>query len=377
LQRVRESESLFFPRLDLNANWSKFRVEDGTPLMLEPALGPTLVPSSPRQNFYTARASIYQSVYEGGRSQNVWRQARISYERVKNVNESLQTQVAAGAKQAFYDYKFAEEKKAYLEELLKKSDRPALRGAGGLSEQLRWESELSDIRTRASEAAQAEQSAARAYLQVLNLELNTTVELKGGFETHPVTLDLPKLLAWSEQYRSELRQTEFQQELDSLGVALSLAERRPTVGFGATYERTGNDLDLPVANWAGTVNVNLPVSVSDIVYGWAKVRERRALYRQASLKHAEVADQVQLQVRQAYDQCQFWQEELAPRQDSLRRVESLVAALERQGGRATERLEAQRIVMEARIRFLEAVHGHLASLAALERAVGKPLNEER
>jgi len=89
------------------------------------------------------------------------------------------------------------------------------------------------------------------------------------------------LLAWSEQYRSELRQTEFQQETDSLGVALSLAERRPTVGFGATYERTGNDLDLPVANWAGTVNVNLPISVSDIVYGWAKVRERRALYRQA------------------------------------------------------------------------------------------------
>src|SRR5205807_2735714 len=64
LQRVRQSESLFFPRLDLNANWSKFRVEDGTPLMLEPALGPTLVPSNPRQNFYSTRANIYQSVYE-------------------------------------------------------------------------------------------------------------------------------------------------------------------------------------------------------------------------------------------------------------------------------------------------------------------------
>ena len=38
---------------------------------------------------------------------------------------------------------------------------------------------------------------------------------------------------------------------------------------------------------------------------------------------------------------------------------------------------AERIVMEARIRFLEAVHGHLSALAALERAVGKPLDEER
>ena len=51
LQRVRETESLFFPRLDLNANWSKFRVDGPTPMELEPVLGPTLIPSSPRQNF--------------------------------------------------------------------------------------------------------------------------------------------------------------------------------------------------------------------------------------------------------------------------------------------------------------------------------------
>src|ERR1700752_367936 len=61
LQRDREAESLFFPSLDLNANWSKFRVQGDTPLMLQPALGPTLVPSSPRENFYTTRANIYQS----------------------------------------------------------------------------------------------------------------------------------------------------------------------------------------------------------------------------------------------------------------------------------------------------------------------------
>ncbi len=377
LQRVREVESLFFPRLDLNANWSKFRVQGDTPMMLEPVLGPTLIPSSPRQNFYTGRASIYQSVYEGGRSENLWRQARISYERAKNANEALQTQVAASAKEAYYDLLFAQQKKRYLADLLKKNDAVSTRGAGSLTEQLRFESELALIRTRAAEAAQSEQESQRTYLQTLNLELDTTVVLKGGLETHPIGLDLPKLLAWSTQYRSELRQTEFQQELDALGVGLSLAERRPTVGFGASYERSGNDLDLPTANWAGTLNVNLPLSISDIVFGWAKVRERRALYRQATLKHAEVADQIQLQVRQAYDKYQFWQGELAPRQESLRRLESILTALNHEKSRTAERLEAERIVMEARIRFLEAVHGHLSALASLERAVGKPLNEER
>jgi outer membrane protein TolC len=377
LQRVREAESLFFPSLDLNANWSKFRVENGIPMMLQPALGPTLVPSSPRENFYTARANIYQSVYEGGRTKNLWQQARVSYERAKSANEALQTQVSAGAKQAFFDLLFAQEKKRYLSDLLKKSDLPSSSEGGTLTEKLRLESELALIRTRASEAAQAEQDAARAYLQALNLELDTTVLLKGDLETHPVALALPKLLAWSTQYRTELRQTEYQQELDALGISLSLSERQPTVGFGASYERTGNDLDLQTFNWAGTLNVNLPLSISDLVYGWTKVRERRAQYRQATLKHAEVQDQIQLQVRQAYDHCQFWQGELAPRQQSLQRLEALLASMQKQKTRPAERLEAERIVMEARIRFLEAVHGHLSALAALERAVGKPLNEER
>lgn len=377
LQRVRETESLFFPTLDLNANWSKFRVEGGTPLLLQPALGPTLVPSSPQQNFYTARANIYQSVYEGGRSKNLWQQARISYERARSANEALQTQVAASAKQAFYDLLFAQEKRRYLSDLVNQSSLPSSAEGGTLTERLRLESELALIRTRASEAAQAEQDVQRAYLQALNLELNTIVSLKGDLETHPVSLELAKLLAWSSQYRTELRQTEFQQELDALGISLSLSERKPTVGFGASYERTGNDLDLPVANWTGTLNVNLPVSISDLVYGWAKVHERRAQYRQAILKHAEVENQIQMQVRQAYDSCQFWQGELAPRQQSLRRLEELLSAMRRQKTRPAERLEAERIVMEAKIRFLEAVHGHLAALASLERAVGRPLNEER
>ena len=102
--------------------------------------------------------------------------------------------------------------------------------------------------------------------------------LKGGLETHPISLDLPKLLAWSTEYRSELQQTEFQQELDALGVGLSLAERRPTIGFGASYERNGNDLDVLSTDWAGTLNVNLPINVSDIVFRFGEgTRTPRAL----------------------------------------------------------------------------------------------------
>lgn len=377
LQRVRQAQSLFFPRLDLNANWSKFRVEDNTPLMLQPQLGYSLIHTGPQENFYTARANIYQPVYEGGRSQTLWRQARVSYERAKSTNEALQTSVSAGAKLAFYDLLFAREKRRMLTELVNKSEAQRDRASSGPAEQIRIENELSVLRGTRVQAAREEQMAQRAYLQAMNLELNTSVTLQGRLESHPVQLDLPKLLAWSTQYRSELRQTEYQQELDALGVGLSLAERRPTIGLGASYERTGTEVDLPVANWAGTLNINLPVSISDIVYGWAKVRERRALYRQASLKHAEVSDEVQRQVRQAFDTAILWQGELSPRQESYSRMESYLRALSKQKGRASESLEAERMVLESKMRYLEAVHGHLSALASLERAVGKPLGDVR
>ncbi len=342
LQRVREAEGLFFPKLDVNANWSKFRVEGDKPLLLQPAMGPTLITSSPRENFYTARANIYQTVYEGGRTKNVWKQARISYERARSADDAVRIQVTQSA---------------------------SLEG-------IRMEKEFSALRDEAAQVGLAEEQTRLAYLQALNLELNTNVLLKGELATQPVALDLQKLLAWASQYRAELRQTEYQEELDALGISLSLAERTPTIGFGASYERTGHDVNLHEEDWAGTLNINVPLSFSNLFFGWAKVREHKAQYRQATLKHAEAQDQIQLQVRQAYTKYRFWQSELVPREMEYHRAQTVTDALRAKGGNGLEWLEAERLLLDAHLRYQKAVHGHLIALAELERAVGHSLTPE-
>ena len=376
LQRVRESESLFFPKLDLNANWNKFRVQNDTPLLVQPSLGPTLIPNSPRENFYTARANIYQTVYEGGRVRNTWRQARISYERARAADESLRVVVTVDAKQAFYDLLMAQEKSRQYAALVERlrAFRPG-DGAASLVERIHSESALDALDAAAAQATLEEQQARLAYLRMLNIELNTNVVLQGQLETRPVKIDLQQMLAWSSQYRSELRQTQYQQELDALGISLSLAERTPTVAFGASYERTGNDINLQTADWVGTLNVNLPVSISDMFYGWAKVQEHKAQFRQAELKSFDTATQIEMQVRGAYAQYQFWQNELVTRHDAAHRLERLVAEERaRKTLPLSERADAERLWLEAQLRYEEALHGHLMSLAALEKAVGHPLD---
>jgi outer membrane protein TolC len=376
LQRVHQAESLLFPQLDLNANWSKFRVEGDRPFLTQQSLGLTLIPENSRPNYYTTRVDIYQPLYEGGRLRNTWRQARIAYEKSRDIQEGLQAQVTASAKQAFFDLLLAQTRSTLYTNAMAKADalHPSTRGS--FAERLRFERSRSDLREAVVQSVLEENVARLDYLRTLNLELNTHIQLSGELKTVPSTIDLQKMLAWASRYRSELRQTEYQQESDALGISLSLAERTPRIGLGATYERSGNDIDLPVANWTGTLNINLPVSFSDMFFGWAKVRERRAQYRQATVKHADAADQVEKQVREAYLTYRYWEDEMDPRAEELKRAQALIDAANQETINAADQLDLLRLRTDAEVRNLQASHGHLWAKAALEKAVGHPLDEK-
>lgn len=378
-QRVRQAQTLFFPKLDFNASVSKFRVEEADrPLLLQPSLAPNLITASPRENFYTARADIIQTIYAGGRHRNTLRLAKVALERARSAHDALGAQVAVEAKEAFYHLLLAQEKGRLYAAALRQLQTLGEKGTGlsGAS-RLRWEGERLSLRAEAARCRNEEEQARLAFLNALNLELRTSVALQGELKTTPIELDLQKVLAWADQYRPELRQTEFQEEIDALGISLSLAERTPTVSLGATYERSDHDLAFRTANWAGTVNVNLPFSISDAFYGWARVRERRAQYRQASLRKTNQSDNVHYQVRQAYQEYRFWQEELGIRGDEQHRMDALAETLWiRWKSRAVDTADlaqAERLRLEAHVRYREAVHGHLIALAMLERAVGRPL----
>jgi len=373
LQRVHQAESLLFPKLDVNANWSKFRVQGDTPLMLPTNLGQTLIPNSPRDNFYTTRIDIFQPIYEGGRLRNTWRQARIAYEKARNLQESLQIEVTAQARQSFYDLLFAQARRDHIGGIMASSAHWKSDGRLSLSERLALMRENVSLRSLQQQAVLDESLARLDYLRSLNLELNTRVRLNGELKTERRDLDLQKLLAWSTRYRSELKQTEYQQESDALGISLSQAERTPRIGLGAAYERTGNDVEMRTTNWFGTLNVHLPVSVTDMIFGWAKVRERRAQYRQALVRRADVSDQIEKQVREAYLQYEHWQNELKPRRDEWDRVEGLLKESERTRLSALDTLTLARLQAQAVMAYEQAVHGHLWSLCAIERAVGHSL----
>lgn len=378
-QRVRQSEALFFPQLNLNANWSKFGVKGAAPFLVQPDLSPTLIPKDDdHNNFYSTRLDIFQPVYEGGRLQNTWRQARIAYEKAKNVREGLASQVAASAKQAFYDALLAQKRREAWDAAIEASAGWRTTGKSTALERMRAQRERLELSRLARQARLVENLAKTTFLKTLNMEQSMRFALSGELALQPRAYEVEKLLTWASRYRSELRQTEYQQESDALGISLSLAERYPRISLGATYESLGSDPKLGTYNWAGTLNIHVPLSIADMFFGWAKVRERRAQFRQATLRKADAADQVEKQVRDSFAQLGYWEAEVPARRAAVREMQELSQAVASDAqAPLSERLEARRIQTELELGYEEAAHGYLWALAALEKAVGRSLDDQR
>ncbi|HCJ66812.1 MAG TPA: hypothetical protein DHV62_05655, partial [Elusimicrobia bacterium] len=145
-------------------------------------------------------------------------------------------------------------------------------------------------------------------LDLIGLELNTELTLKGELKVIAEELNLDKCLAWAYQYRPELKQIQVEEEIDTLSVNLALAERYPTLSLGVNYLFVGSIFPYPEKNWSATVGISLPLF--DGWAGWSRIRQSQTHLEQNKLKRVEWEDQINLEIRQVYGDNIFWQKEL-------------------------------------------------------------------
>jgi hypothetical protein len=109
---------------------------------------------------------------------------------------------------------------------------------------------------------------------------------------------------------------------------------------------------------------------------WSQVAQKKAEQRQGEIRRAELQDQVRLEVRQAYEDLQYWQKEWPQRQDHYQSLLALYNEARRQGketGQALEEAKALEQILEQKLSLLDAVTKDLLARAKLERAVGREL----
>ncbi|MBQ2219258.1 MAG: TolC family protein, partial [Elusimicrobia bacterium] len=170
-QRVNEAKSLYFPKLDLNFNISRFSNDIETLINSHYLPATILLPYGSRDYFYSTKLALWQPIYNGGKTMATNKLAKINYEKAKTNAEIQKNEVIANVKAQFYKNIALKEKiKIYKDYLSKKKDIT-------LQNQL-------DILEHEYELETWE------LLSLIGLELDTVIDIEGNIDVEKLDLNL-------------------------------------------------------------------------------------------------------------------------------------------------------------------------------------------
>ncbi|MBQ4179005.1 MAG: TolC family protein [Elusimicrobia bacterium] len=325
-QRVNEAKSLYFPKLDLNFNISRFSNDVETLINSHYLPATILLPYGKRDYSYSTKLALWQPIYNGGKTVATNKLARINQEKAKTNAEIKKNEVIANVKAQFYKNIALKEKiKIYKDYLSKKHDAT-------LQNQL-------DILEHEYELETWE------LLSLIGLELDTVIDIEGTIDVEKLDLNLQQCILWAYQFRPEIKTTQYQESMDNIGVNLITMEKLPTIMLGAAYDWLGDDQEKWEKDWYVTLNINLPLFEGGAIF--SRLKQKKIQARQASIERAKIEDKIKLEVRKAFSEYNFWYKKL------LKAEESNVKSIEQD-------------ILKADIRY-----NYIKSLTELWKVMGK------
>lgn len=366
--RVKEATFLFFPQTGLSGTFSKSDLK--YPVVLPPEFGSRFILPSAYENFYTARASLLQAVYTGGRNTNTRRMAQTSLKQARTRYEAVKREVILDVKNVFYRVIYCVENSRISREWLQRMEKAAKASAFRGWEEIEAKALLSRMESETEKADQELNLARLDLLKALNRELDSPVEISGELKSIPVKMDINQSTVWAMELRPELKSEVYKAQLDAIAVNLALSRRSPTVYLGASYDLIGNNLPLRTNSWETSLSIHFPLAYNF----WTQIQQKRAEQRQGDIKRSELQDKVRLEVRQAYENLDFWQKEAAKRSSVWTELSGQYSAAGQPSSIAAVR--AINALYENQKKFIEGIKEQLLAKAALEWAVGRDLASE-
>jgi outer membrane protein TolC len=288
-QRVTEAKSLYFPKLDLNFNISKFSNDVETLINSHYLPATILLPYGNRDYFYSTKLALWQPIYNGGRTVATNKLAKINYEKAKTNAEIQKNEVIAKVKTQFYKNLALKEKIQIYKDYLSKKPNATLQNQLDI---LEHEYELETLEL----------------LSIVGLELEMVIDIEGSLDVEKLNLDLQQCILWAYQFRPEIKTNQFQESMDNIGVNLITMEKLPTVMLGAAYDWLGDNQENWERDWYVSLNINLPLFEGGGYF--SRVKQRKIKARQATIERAKIEDRIKLEVRKAFSEYNFWYNKL-------------------------------------------------------------------
>ena len=257
--------------------------------------------------------------------------------------------------------------------LVKLADSQKTAGMGTGIDVTRARVQLANEEQRMLVAQNARERAKLELARLMGIDLGVTLELNDrvndGSETPPL---LDEALKSALAVRPDLRAQQKREMVAGLTVKSISAERLPSIGAAGDYGVIGNGSDnmLPTRS----IGVSLRVPIFDGGRRAARIAESGVLQRQERLRAADLAKQVQLEVRLSFNNLNSAREQIATAKQGLTLSENELAQAQRrfEAGVANslELTDAQTRLSRARDNHLSALYQFNLARIDLAAATG-------
>jgi len=257
--------------------------------------------------------------------------------------------------------------------LVKLADNQKNAGMGTGIDVTRARVQLANEEQRLLVAQNSRERAVLELLRVIGVDMALTVELNDrvndGSELPPV---LEEILKAAQAGRQDLKAQQKRELVAGLNVQSVAAERWPSLGVAGDYGVIGNGSDnmLPTRS----VGVSLRVPIFDGARREARRAEGGVLERQERLRAADLAKQVELDVRLSFNNLKSAREQIATAKQGLELSENELAQAQRrfEAGVANslELTDAQTRLARARDNHLNALYQFNLARIDLAAATG-------
>jgi len=236
--------------------------------------------------------------------------------------------------------------------------------------------------------AQARQdlTSAEVQLSVTKASFNTLLRRDIGMEVRvedilgyrPMEIPFEECLGEARKNRPELMEAELNVKKVEKEVWLARSEYFPTIGLSGNYERVGDDPSVSGSNFEDKDSWNIAAYARWTFWQWGKkrhlVREKETRLVQAKDAVVQVEDGISLEVKDAYLRLTEARDKIGVAEVAVEQAEENFRInqerFKEQVATATDVLDAQTLLTEAKSNYFNALSDYNIARARLDRAMG-------
>ena len=332
---------------------------------------------------YGNAISLSWPLYTGGAAEGSIAQAKLGLETADQAIALSRQTIKLNATNAYFSLLQArnlvtlnQESVERLEAHLKNVQLQYEVGTVAKTDVLRSEVELADAKQNLIKAENSYDIAMASLNNVIGLSLDSEVKPKEELRHEEYSGTLADSLTYSLTKRPDLMQAEKQIDIARKGVTIARADQRPTVAATGSQKWSGTDFPGEDNNgWTVGVAVSMNVFDSGVTSG--KVKSAKASVVSAEESYRQVKDQVQLDVRTAYLNMKEAEKRIDTSSVAVAKAEEdyKIAQVRYGAGVGTnlDVMDAQVALTQAKTNYVQALYDYNVSNAALEKAMGVPV----